>query len=208
MSAVVIEVSNLRSESDITHSKTQTRRGVGDDGRPSPARRGGAGERTPSSPQREASSGGNGSFPWYLSRSVIRRANLDMQGASSPSGNVRGGCRGWIWEQGQKLIEWTSRNWSENFRPLTTLVGSPPETPSPIPKQKNPPAKPRQNEKRWGEGGTPERLAEAWRNLLISSLSFVQNKFEQRTLFHHKLKALASTPFFRHLCPSVLGRTA
>ena len=39
-----------------------------------------------------------------------------------------------------------------------------------------------------GEGGTPERLAEAWRNSLISSLSFVRNKFAQRTLFHHKQK--------------------
>jgi hypothetical protein len=38
------------------------------------------------------------------------------------------------------------------------ILGNPPETPSPYLFKKNFPAKQNQNEKRWGEGGTPRVL--------------------------------------------------
>jgi|GEM_PF-2211502 len=130
--AIILQYRSLVAKATPHNADMKTIRGVGDDGRPSPAEaRRSWGEDSFLSPS---------SFPARASapQSALARKSRNPRhlGASSPSGNVRGECRGWTpldhEHKNDRMNEAQYRGLGFEFRQLPFLKGSPPEAPSPI----------------------------------------------------------------------------
>ena len=128
-------------------------------------------------------------------RAMARRSAKPRHlGASSPSGNVRGECRGWTpLDQGRKIVEWERHNieiLDFEFRQLPSLKGSPPEAQSPIPFQKESPRQTKKNGKAMGRGRNAEALRGVGGIVRVSTESERTVKFRATT---HAKRAISQS---------------